>query len=236
MQPPKGMNPLPAIVAVLVLVVCAGAFAAVKVLGKDEKKRTIAIPTVSADVPTVEVPTFTPPSITVPPLPSTAPTPPVTTKQVPANAMKATMKTAFGTTFRRVGGSSGPCAKAAPSELKRLLVKYPCIGNFRGAVYTDSKKKAVVTVIVMPLKSASAVSAVKKASAYPYLINPDKGSGARSIGDKRVATWSRIYEQSNLIVFSMAYRSDLAKKDTGEIASTAAHQIGAEVTGVLIWS
>ncbi|MEO3787005.1 hypothetical protein ABGB12_27085 [Actinocorallia sp. B10E7] len=234
-QPRKGMNPLPFIAAVLVLVVGAGAFAAIKVMGKAEKKRrTIAVPSVSVDVPTLDVPTFSaPPSVSPPP---TTSAPAKTVRQVPGNVLKATMKTAYGTTFRRVGDASGPCSKAAPTDLKRTLAKYPCIGDFKGAVYSDSKKKAVVTVIVMPLKNAAAVSAVKKSEAYPYLINPDKGSGARSIGNKRVSTWSRVYDQGNLIVFSMAYRSDLAKKDAGNVASTAAQHIGAEVTGVLIWS
>ncbi len=236
-QPRKGMNPLPFVAGVLVLVVAAGAFAAVKVAGKPEKKRTVAMPSVSVDVPTVDVPTFSAPP--VPDVTSTPSTPPPsmdTAKRVPGNVLKATMKTSFGTTFRRVGSASGSCAKVAPSTLKRVLTKYPCISDFRGAVYSDPKKKAVVTVIVMPLKNAAAVSAMKKSGAYPYLINPDKGSGARSIGDKRVSTWSRVYEQSNLIVFSMAYRSDLAKTDTGRVASTAAHHIGSEVTAVLIWS
>lgn len=236
-QPRKGMNPLPFVAAVLVLVVAAGAFAVFKVAGKSEKKRTITMPTVSATVPTLDVPTFSAPPIPeVSSTPSPSATPVDTAKKVPGNVLKATMKTSFGTTFRRVGAASGPCSKVAPSPLKKVLVKYPCIGDFRGAVYSDAKKKAVVTVIVMPLKNAAAVSAMKKSGSYPYLINPDKGSGAKSIGNKRVSTWSRVYEQSNLIVFSMAYRSDLAKKDAGNAASTAAHHIGSEVTAVLIWS
>lgn len=235
-HPRKGVSPLPIVAGVLALVVVAGAFAAIKLLG--DEKPVIAAPTASAPPPPTSAQTLpaTPATPDAPVTPSPSATPPVTAKQVPGNVLKASVKTAFGTTFRRVGAASGSCAQVAPSGLKRVLTKYPCIGNYRGAVYTDAKKKAVVTVIVMPLKNAAAVSAVKGSGAYPYLINPDKGSGARSIGNKRVSTWSRIYEQDNLIVFSMAYRSDLAKKDSGGVAATAAHQIGSEITAVLIWS
>lgn len=241
-QPPrKGLNPLPFIAGVLALVVVAGIVVAVKAAGRSEKKqRTVAVPSVSVDVPTVDVPTFSAPP--VPEVTPTTPTPapstetPDTARQVPPGILKPSVKTALGGKFRRVGQASGACSKVAPSELKKVLTKYPCIGNFRGAVYTDPANKAVVTVIAMPLKNAAAVSAMKNSGAYPYLINPDKGSGARSIGNKRVSTWSRIYEQSNLIIFSMAYRSDLAKKDTGNIASSAAHAIGSEIAVMLIWS
>ncbi|MDX6738196.1 hypothetical protein [Actinocorallia sp. A-T 12471] len=227
--PPKAKtNPVLIVGAVVVaLVVAVGAVTAVSLLGKDEakdKRPVVALPTVSAPpIPTVSIP-----PIDVPTLPAdTGP------RQVP-DILKASVKTSFGTTYRRVGTASGKCPSIAPKSLRKALTKNPCIGRFKGAVYSSPKKDAVITVVIMPMKSTEAASAVKRASQYPYLIAPKKGSGVKSFGDGLVHTWCQIHTQGNLVLFSMAYRGDLGKKDKDGVANKASAELGTELSNVLI--
>ncbi|GAB2816195.1 hypothetical protein GCM10022221_12640 [Actinocorallia aurea] len=227
--PPLAPKPNPVVFAIgaitaIVVVLVAGLVAMHFVRSDDEKKP----PEVS--MPSVSVP----PMPTVSAVPTEAPTLPAASepRQVP-DILKASVKTAFGTTYTRAGTASGKCPSIAPKALRKALAKNPCIGQYRGAVYSSPKKDAVVTVIIMPLKNADAAAAVKRAGKYPYLIAPKKGSGVKSFGKSPVQTWSQIQIKGNLALFAMAYRSDMGKTDKGGVANKASGELGAELSAVL---
>ncbi|MCD0450358.1 hypothetical protein LO762_14320 [Actinocorallia sp. API 0066] len=231
---PSGKKPLLIVggVVAAVLLVVVGAVVG---LGGKKGKRGVDVdaPPVAIEVPTVDVPSLPPlPEVTVPPL--EVPTPPSgAPRQVPGNVLKVSLRTSDGV-FRRAGTAQGKCSEISPETLKEVLAKNPCRGNFRGAVYASPGKGAVVTVVIMPIRTAGAAETVKRAKRYPYLIEPKKGSGVKQIGNKRVYTWSHIHISGNLLVFSMAYRSDLAKQDKGGVANQASATLGTAVSTALL--
>ncbi|ROO91105.1 hypothetical protein EDD29_8852 [Actinocorallia herbida] len=219
------------------LLIALGAIVAVVVvLGAG----AVALTVLDGEDPAPKVPEVTMPSVSVPPIPTVS-VPPVdvptlpadsTPKQVP-DILKASVKTAFGTTYTRAGTSSGKCPSIAPKALRKVLEKNPCIGRYKGAVYSSPKKDAVVTVVIMPLKNADAAAALKRAGKLPYLIAPKKGSGVKSFGTSPVQTWYQVHIEGNLALFTMAYRSDMGKTDKGGIADKASAELGTELSNVL---
>ncbi|GAA3241106.1 hypothetical protein [Actinocorallia longicatena] len=226
--PPKrtSSSAVVGLVAAVLLVASAVGAVGVKVMRASEKD---ARPGTAATGPTASQPPAT----------ATPKTRPQTARPVRAtvpNIFKdPSISTFYEDTFFRAGATAGTCRKQAPAAFLKVLAKHPCIGPFRAGVYVNAKKSAVITIVVMPLRSAKDVAAVKGADVYPYLLNPGRESGVPSIKGKKVGTWNRVYSFSNFVIFAMAHRPDGKKRDPSGIVQKSAAHLGAEFAGLLQW-
>ncbi|GAB3665687.1 hypothetical protein GCM10027589_30440 [Actinocorallia lasiicapitis] len=145
------------------------------------------------------------------------------------------VRTAYDDSFVRVKRTAGVCKTQGGKAFVKMLAAHPCVGKYRAAAYVAKKRTAIVTVVVMPFRTAAEAAAVKKLGLYPYLLDPGPAPGVPSIKGRTVNTWGGIYVNGNLAVFAMAHRLDGGKRDPSGLVQSAAVHLGEEFFGLLNW-
>lgn len=239
--PPGGPNQAVKVIgSVMAVVVLLGGGIGWKILkkaGKKTRNTTITLPQQRPQA-TIPVPSIRVPSLE-PPAPSASPKPPTTARTTVPDIFSPTFKTAFKTSFRRVGNPvTRTCRNQSVKGTSKtaflaVLAKYPCVGNLRGAMYTNAQKSVLITVLIMPMASATAANAVKRSGKYPLLLPPPKGSGFPQLRGS-FTMWPKVYTTGNFVVFSMGQRPD-GKKAGGSVANKSALHMGAEAASVLLF-
>ncbi|MFA1550845.1 hypothetical protein [Actinomadura chokoriensis] len=230
--PPRGgggaLIPLLIIGVVVVLaVVGVGTFL---VVSSDDDGRTSAFPS------------YTPYS---PPTPTYSPIEPTPTRSTggtpgdPSGVLSATVRTAKGNTFTRVGTRTQSCTSRANSRLRTALRTYPCTGLMQSAVYADPAKKIITSVSIMTLSSPSAASSVSRVTTdkgWPLLLTPSTASGLPQPRPDP-AYWTRSWTQGSRVIYAQSYWSSGSATGgrEGSVFATAG-ELGVEITNTLIWT
>lgn len=157
----------------------------------------------------------------------------------PSSVLSATVRTAKGNTFTRVGTRTASCTGRANTKLRAALRSHPCVGVMHSAVYANPAKKIITAVSIAKFSSPSAASSVSRVTAdkgWPELLTPSDASGLRQPRPDP-AYWTRSWTQGSNVIYAQSYWSTGSATGgrTGSVFATAG-ELGVEITNTLVWT